>query len=227
MSYILDALRKVERERQRTRTPLLEELLDASVTSRVRLWRWFLVGALVVNAVLLAVLLLPRARLGTPEQLHPPDVTAAQQPAVAAAALVQEERSAPAPPAVPEAPPTRPAAQEVMPAQEPAKVTARQMPPRARATAPSPAPEVMQAAASGEEARQESGRTRRERLQKAVAALKLTMLLHSGSAAERLALINGRQYLEGQKIDGTVLVETITPKGVMLSYEGERYLLTP
>jgi hypothetical protein len=53
------------------------------------------------------------------------------------------------------------------------------------------------------------------------------MLLHSESAAERLALINGRKYLEGQKIDGTVLVEAITPKGVMLSYEGERYLLTP
>jgi len=91
-----------------------------------------------------------------------------------------------------------------------------------------PAREVAPAATSpGEEARHESGQSGRERLLKAVAALKLTMLLHAASAAERLALINGRKYLEGQKIDGTVLVEAITPKGVMLSYEGERYLLTP
>jgi len=87
-----------------------------------------------------------------------------------------------------------------------------------------PAREAAPAAAPpGEEA----GLPGRERLLKAVAALKLTMLLHSASAAERLALINGRKYLEGQKIDGTVLVEAITPKGVMLSYEGEHYLLTP
>src|SRR3989442_3474832 len=99
MSYILDALRKVERDRQRTRLPLLGELLDASATPRARLWPWLLVGALLVNVVVLAVLLVPRGRLG------PLDVTAARPPAVTAAALVQEERAgAPAPPAAPGAP---------------------------------------------------------------------------------------------------------------------------
>jgi general secretion pathway protein B len=219
MSYILDALRKVERERQRTRTPLLEELLDASATPRARLWPWLLVGALLVNAVGLAVLLVPRGRLAKPERLHPPDVAAARQPAVATAALVQEARPAPTPPAAPAAPARPPVEKEAAPAPGPAKVAAPKTPARSL-----PAREAVP---PGEETRNESGRTGRERLQKAAAALKLTMLLHSASAADRLALINGRQYLEGQKIDGTILIEAITPKGVMLSYEGEHYLLTP
>jgi len=230
MSYILDALRKVERDRQRTRMPLLEELLDASATPRARHWPWLLVGALLVNAMVLAVLLVPRGGLGKPERLSPPDVTAARQPAVTTAALVQEERPGPpAPPAAPGTPAKQPAEKEVVPAQGPVKGSATKTPARAGTPVRSmPAREEAPAAAPpGEEARRESAHPGRERLLKAVAALKLTMLLHSEAAAERLALINGRKYLEGQKIDGTVLVEAITPKGVMLSYEGERYLLTP
>jgi general secretion pathway protein B len=229
MSYILDALRKVERERQRTRLPLLEELLDASATPRAHLWPWLLGGALLVNAAVLAVLLVPGGGPGKPERLSPPDVTAARQPAVTTAALVQEERPGPpAPPAAPGAPAQQPVEKQVMPAQGPVKGSATKTPARAVTPVRSmPAREAASAATPGEEARQESGHPGRERLLKAVAALKLTMLLHSGAAAERLALINGRKYLEGQKIDGTVLVEAITPKGVMLSYEGERYLLTP
>ena len=221
MSYILDALRKVERERQRTRMPLLEELLDVSATPRARLWPWLLVGALLVNTVVLAVLLVPRGGLGKPERLPPPDLTAARQPAVTTAALVQEER--------PGTPAQQPAEKEVVPAPGPVKGSATNTPARAVPPVRSiPARGAVPAAAPpGEEARHESGQSGRERLLKAVAALKLTMLLHSGAAAERLALINGRKYLEGQKIDGTVLIEAITPKGVMLSYEGEHYLLTP
>src|SRR5713101_6487286 len=99
MSYILDALKKVERERQRTRTPFLEDLLAASATPRARLWPWLLVGALLANAVVLAVLFAPHGRRGAPERVSPPDATTtARRPAVDAAALVQEERSVPGPP---------------------------------------------------------------------------------------------------------------------------------
>src|SRR6266853_157583 len=129
MSYILDALRKVERERQRTRMPLLEELLDVSATPRARLWPWLLVGAILVNAVVLAVLLAPRGGLGKPERLSPPDLTAARQPAGTTAALVQEER--PGPPAAPGAPAKQPAEKEVVPAPGPVKGSATKTPARA------------------------------------------------------------------------------------------------
>ena len=70
----LGALRKVEREHQRTRTPLLEKLLDPSAKPRMRLWPLLLVGALLVNTVVLAVLLVPRDLLGKLERLSPSDL---------------------------------------------------------------------------------------------------------------------------------------------------------
>ena len=186
MSYIFDALRKVERERQRTRPPLLEELLAASASPRLRPWPWLLVGALLANAVVLALLLTSRGPRGAPELLSPPAMPTTPSPAVSAAA-----------------PP----------------------PPRAVATVQN-AP-AREATPVEQEARPESDRPGRERLLQTVAQLKLTMLLYSESAAERTALINGRRYFEGQKIADTVLVEAITPTGVVLRSEGERYLLTP
>src|SRR5262249_5497728 len=146
--------------------------------------------------------------------------TAAQKPAVAASALVQEERPGPVPAPVPQTPPAKqPAEKEVTPTPGPAKVAAPKTPPRAvTPVRTTPAKEATAAVAPEEEAHNESGRSGRERLQKTAAALKLSMLLHSETAAARLALINGRQYFEGQKIDGTILIEAITPKGVMLSY---------
>jgi len=107
----------------------------------------------------------------------------------------------------------------------PAVSAAAPTPPRAVATVRhAPAREARPVE---QETRPESNRAGRERLLQTVAHLKLTMLLYSESAAERLALINGRQYFEGQKIADTVLVEAITPTGVVLLSEGERYLLTP
>ncbi len=223
MSYIFDALRKVERERQRARPPLLEELLAASESPRVRPWPWLIVGALLANAVVLAILLASRGPRGEPERASPPATPTTQSPAVSAAALVQEEQSGPGLPEATGAPAKRPAEQDTAPAAP--QVSAAQTPPRAVATVRHvPARE---ATPLEQEARHESDRTGRERLLQTVAHLKLTMLLYSESAAERLALINGRQYFEGQKIADTVLVEAITPTGVVLRSEGERYLLTP
>ena len=183
MSYILDALRKAERERQPARPPLLEKLLAASASPRVRPWPWLMVGALLANAVVLAILLTWRGPRSEPERTSPPVTPASPQ------------------------------------------VSAAPTPPRAVATVQNaPTREV---APVQQEARHETDRTGRERLLKSVAHLKLTMLLYSESAAQRLALINGRQYFEGQKIADTVLVEAITPTRVVLLSEGERYLLTP
>ena len=223
MSYIFDALRKVERERQRARPPLLEELLAASASPRVRPWPWLIVGALLANAVVLAMLLAWRGPRGEPERTSLPATPTTQSPAASAAALVQEKRSGAGLPEATGAPAKRPAGQEAAPASP--KVSAAPTPPRAGVTVRhAPARE---ATPLEQEARHESDRTGRERLLQTVAHLKLTMLLYSESAAQRLALINGRQYFEGQKIADTVLVEAITPTGVVLRSEGERYLLTP
>src|SRR5437870_807538 len=98
MSYILDALRKVERERQRTHTPFLEELLATGTTPRTRRWPWLMAGALLANAVVLAVLFVPRGAWREPARVSPPVVPTAQPPSVGAAASAQEGRSSPRPP---------------------------------------------------------------------------------------------------------------------------------
>ncbi len=55
--------------------------------------------------------------------------------------------------------------------------------------------------------------------------LKLEVLVYSEHAGEGLVFINGRKYTEGQKVEGKVTLEAITPDGVILSYEGQRFLL--
>jgi general secretion pathway protein B len=65
------------------------------------------------------------------------------------------------------------------------------------------------------------------RLQEAVAKMKLTLLAYSDAEAERVVYINGKKYVKGDAVDGLYVVESITPEGVLLSWEGQRALLRP
>jgi len=56
-------------------------------------------------------------------------------------------------------------------------------------------------------------------------AVKLQMLVYSDVPSERLVFINDHKYVEGSSIDGNLVVESITPDGAVLSYQGKRFLL--
>jgi len=56
MSYILDALKKAERERRRVQVPTLSTLHPTDPVARRHVWPWAVAGALLVNAGLLVVL---------------------------------------------------------------------------------------------------------------------------------------------------------------------------
>jgi hypothetical protein len=58
-----------------------------------------------------------------------------------------------------------------------------------------------------------------------IARLKLQMLVYSDAPADRLVFINNQKYVEGQAIDGQVVVEAITPETAIVSYQGQRYTL--
>jgi len=64
-------------------------------------------------------------------------------------------------------------------------------------------------------------------LQDAMAKMTLDVFVYTNVKADRLVVINGRRYVEGQYVDGLYLVEEITPEGAVLSYQGERTLLRP
>jgi hypothetical protein len=45
--------------------------------------------------------------------------------------------------------------------------------------------------------------------------------------AERLVFINGRKYVQGDRIEEKAVLEEITPEGALVSYQGRRSLLRP
>jgi general secretion pathway protein B len=55
--------------------------------------------------------------------------------------------------------------------------------------------------------------------------LKLTVHIFSNKPSSRRVWLNGRSRREGEKLANQVSVEQITPKGVILSFRGERFVL--
>jgi hypothetical protein len=62
-------------------------------------------------------------------------------------------------------------------------------------------------------------------LSEAIEGMHVTIHLYSEVAENRKIYINGRKYAEGDYVDGTYLVESITPEGAVLSYQGSRAVL--
>ena len=60
-----------------------------------------------------------------------------------------------------------------------------------------------------------------------MAKMALNIHVYSDVKAQRMVSVDGRRYVEGELINGLYLVESITPDGVVLSYQGERLLLQP
>jgi general secretion pathway protein B len=56
--------------------------------------------------------------------------------------------------------------------------------------------------------------------------LQVQVVLYSDDPAERMVIINGRRYAEGQKVDADTVVERITPDGAVISRRGQRFPLT-
>jgi general secretion pathway protein B len=64
-------------------------------------------------------------------------------------------------------------------------------------------------------------------LQEAMDEMTMSILLYAENKAERLVFINGRKYVEGDKVEGKYLLESITSEGAVLSHSGERAMLRP
>ncbi len=58
-----------------------------------------------------------------------------------------------------------------------------------------------------------------------ISALTLNAHIYSEKKEDRVVYVDGRRYVEGQRVNGLYLLEEITPQGALLSYQGERELL--
>lgn len=61
----------------------------------------------------------------------------------------------------------------------------------------------------------------------AMAKMKLDLFVYTDVPTDRMVIINGRKYVEGEQVDGLYLITQITKDGALLSYQGEKLLLRP
>lgn len=227
MSFILDALKKSETERQRADAPALYEMKLAPPRRGVAAWLIVLAGLLVINVVVLSVVLLHGSRgtaapaaasdSGTPSMatVAAPTAAAAAPPVAAAptAATVMPPAVAANPPAGAQA-----ADSDDAPAVEPSSTVAgsgAQASTRAGVTMATgvgtgDVPTYQQVAS-------EPGANLPE--------LKLDLHSYATNPADRFVFLNMVNLKEGQTSPAGVRVETITPDGAILSWHGSKFFL--
>lgn len=220
MSFILDALRKSEIERQRQNGPSMAEFPVARQDRR-------LPAALVVIALLLAV----NIAVVLYFMLRDTGGTTAGVAAPAAAPASTPDASPPA--AIPAAPPSA-AAPGALESQALA-ADAELEPPAVYYELPgtqppdAPDPTLLPDAGTSPGITYEDAAPGGDFASVAAATglPELTVDLHVFTAdpAKRAVFINGRRYTQGARIAEGPLVEEITPEGAMLSYRGRRFLL--
>jgi general secretion pathway protein B len=238
MSFILDALKKSESERQRQSGPALFEVKVAQPRGRFAPWAVLLGALLMVNLVIVAWLALrsPRAVRAVP--------------AVASAPAPASPTVTPPPPSSPNAGGTvtagagsAPATQgfTVPPASAQVAVPAREPPetgdgtPEAGATADDYAPAVDPPPAGAGKPVGSATRATESGLptyQDAAAApgagipeLRLDLHVFAAKPADRFVFINMVKLREGESLPQGVHVDNITPDGAILSYHGSRFVL--
>lgn len=251
MSFILDALKKSETDRQRQSAPALFEVKVAAPRRRFPLWAIGLAALLAVNVVVLAwVLLRDRAApaaapLGSAQPANgapanaaalPPNVVYVPAVMIPQPANGQTVNGQPATPANP--PTALPAAPE------PGVVAPSAAPPLAEdpllSTDEAPVPPDFDAndyvpamtptQATAEAALRSSPGflpSRDEVLAKGTQLpdLKLDLHVYAQNPAERFVFINMRKLREGEMLPDGVRVDQITPRGADLSYRGTRFSL--
>lgn len=253
MSYILDALRKVERQRQLGTVPSVATVHAPPRPGR-RFWVLTAVVVVLANAALWLIVVAPRP--GGPPESSPASPVPAPVAVSGPVAPPAAARHAPPPSREPVvAARVETPGEVVRPAhapdegRQPAAPLSRRdamEPPETRSAAPaatSPTPVAPLAPP-----RMAIPMTERrgspppvpapasvvsppgpEELpadfREAVARLRLEVLVFAERAAERQVFINGRKYHQGQMIDEMIVVEEIVDEGVVLAWRGHRHLL--
>ena len=211
MSFILDALRKSETERQQQAGGEFSSVPSSSGDSQSPKWLWMLALLLLVNiAVLLGILLRPDAA---------PDAEAPETEAPVAA-VTQPVEAEPAPQEAPTEPSFEDRVAEARESQPPAEPVTEEA---AEPVATEPAPAIVTPPPS-----QERLMTLDElRLAGATQLPELHLDIHvyADESAERFVFINMNKYREGSQLDEGPAVSEITPDGVVLQHQGRRFLL--
>jgi general secretion pathway protein B len=212
MSFILDALRKSENERQRGTGPSFADVKSAGRGRRVPIL-WLVIGALlVINVAALVVLLIRRGesvQASSPAIEAPTASVTASKPA--AAMIAEPAQLPPAPVASPLPAAATPAGSTLdssMDAEPREPLLDR--PQLTNYASDQNLPTMNDVLAQG-----------RAKLPD----LHLEMHVYAAAPEQRFVSINSRKYHEGMQIDDALRIERITQDGVILNQRGLRFLL--
>lgn len=239
MSFILDALKKSEIERQRQSVPGLMDTQLRPKRSRLPVWAMTLGILLGVNLMVLTFVL---TRKSAPTMAGPARTAQGSRPAEAVAAA--------APPAKPFSPldtapqyapeiPVAPMAESTLnagaTADARADAAARVATPTRTDSTGEPGNAGVRPAHKSDPLLNDSGAETDEVLPtiseislsgaQALPELHLDVHVYATNPAERFVYINLRKYHEGSKLQEGPTVERIRRDGVVLSYQGVRFLL--
>ena len=240
MSYILDALRRADSERERDRTaipglhaqPMAQVTDDDDRPGRPLPWLGIGVGAAVALLAVIAWTLVSRD--SAPEPLPPaatqpaaPPPMAAVQPALPA---IVPPSAAPASAAQSPAPVAPPVAQAATPAPRAAAPEPR----RAAASAPKAATKAQAAASAASAAASAPTQVQPvyaqkdlpEEIRRALPALTIGGSIYSESAANRFVIINGQLFHENDVLGPDLTLRQIKLKSAVMEFRGYRYELT-
>jgi|SRR5579864_1870101 general secretion pathway protein B len=243
MSFILDALKKSESDRQRQNGPALFEVRVAPPRTRLPLWAIAIALLLVVNlGVALWMLLRHQGHAVGPADAAPSAAAASAPmppgapplPVVAASAPAAQGAAPPA--AVPAASSAAasPAAPQAAPAAAPnttaGAADSSAAPETANAEDYAPAQEQPAAGISNHVRRgTASGVPLYQDLTTAPGAqlpqLRLDLHVFAARPEDRFVLINMHKLREGDTLPEGVRVDSITPEGAVLTFNGSKFLL--
>lgn len=204
MSFILDALKKSEAERQRKSVPGFADIPDARNAPRPQRW-WWLVGALL--AVNLAVLIGVFLRPGETEAVAPKTVP------MPAATPVEARVERPFSDIVAEARANRPERESPTTTEPQRPEPAAAAAPRKRGTTT-----MGEALSTLDELRADGTLQLPE--------LHLDIHVYSEQPAERFVFINMSKYKEDGTLAEGPVVKEIVPEGVVLEHRGMRFLMS-
>jgi general secretion pathway protein B len=241
MSYILDALKKAERERGIAQVPTLATVHDVRERPRVRSWLvlsicvlgiaaslWFLRPALRTDVKPISSRTRGPDRVANQlgvernqEAAAVPTASSSLQTSRSAAPSEESETEAPVPAVTRSAANERRLSSTTQVASAPPRNTAEPVPLRP------PPSSAGRSSAEEKLSAPDTAQPKSTSLKEAMAKMTMSILLFSDDKAERLVFINGRKYVEGDYVEGDYLLEIITSEGAVLSHGKERDTLRP
>lgn len=216
MSYILDALKKSEAERQQQNLPGFADIPGAARRVSTPVWIWLLAGLLLVNAVVLALLFVNSDSSAGPPRSEAAAPAATSAPAPAEVVNAVRERPANAQPAAADTDTPAVAVRNTPPAQP--AVTRTAPPPAATVTSPPATATETSAALPTLMDLRISGDVQ-------LPDLHLDIHVYSQSPDDRFVFINMTKYRERSQLSEGPLVKEIRKDGVVLEYRGREFLL--